>query len=78
MKDELIDIIIEAEIKMNRVVLGIVYNPITDDLFYANSQTSSLLNGHRINSSSRINISDLFTIFGFCANSKNIKCSLLR
>lgn len=61
-----------AEVIKNNIVRGIVYNPVSKDLFYADKEKGANLNGHKISASSRGNIKDAFIILGFSANSENI------
>lgn len=61
-----------AEIIDGEIILGIVYNPITNDLFYADKDVKSILNGKAITTSIRTSISELFAILGFSGNKKSI------
>lgn len=61
-----------AEIVDGEITTAIVYNPMTDDLFYADNSTKALLNGSEIQVSTRDSLSDSYVILGFSANSANI------
>ncbi|MDC7219397.1 MAG: inositol monophosphatase [Spirochaetales bacterium] len=61
-----------AEIRNGEVVTAIVYNPISEDLFYADKESPALLNGFEIQVSPRSEVNDSLVIFGFSANSSYI------
>ena len=61
-----------AEIIDNTIVTAVVYNPVSKDLFYADSKSKALLNNKEIRTSKRSNIEDALVIFGFSANSSYI------
>lgn len=61
-----------AEMKFNNVVNAIVYNPISNDLFYANENDVAQLNNNEIKVSDRNRIEETYAVLGFSANSKNI------
>ena len=46
----------------SKTILGIVYNPFSDELFYASDKKGAFLNGSNINVSSNINIKDCLII----------------
>lgn len=60
-----------AEIIDDKVITGIVYNPITEDLFYAD-ESGAYLNGEQIKVSDRSELKDSYVIFGFSVNKENI------
>lgn len=60
-----------AEIIDNKVVIGIVYNPVTQDLFYADD-SGAYLNSKKISVSERCNLEGSYIIFGFSVNKNNI------
>ena len=49
----------------SKTILGIVYNPFSDELFYASDKKGAFLNGSNINVSSNINIKDCLIITHF-------------
>lgn len=61
-----------TEIINNKITLGIVFNPMTNDLYYADSENPATLNGTPIKAGGRSKLEESFIIFGFSAHSKNI------
>ena len=57
--------------KGKQVVLGIIYSPILDELFYAVEGKGAYLNGKKISVSNTTNLSS--TVIGFCHGGKNSK-----
>lgn len=55
----LFDVSIALQYK-NEIILGIVYNPMTKEMFYAAKGRGAYLNGRRINVSSKSNLKDSF------------------
>lgn len=62
-----------AEIIDSKVTRSIVYNPMTEDLFYADSAIAAELNGKAIHCSRRKELNEAFVILGFSAHSENIR-----
>lgn len=54
----------------SKIVLGVVYNPITDELFYAQEDGQAFLNGNVISVSSSNELGDSLLATGFPANTK--------
>lgn len=61
-----------AEIVGGEVITAIVYNPMSEDLFYADTESKALLNGKPISVSDRKDLCDAYVIMGFSAHSTNI------
>ncbi|MFH1857054.1 MAG: inositol monophosphatase family protein [Candidatus Omnitrophota bacterium] len=59
--------------KNGKVVLGVVYDPIRDELFFAEENKGSYLNNKRINVSSNKNLKGSLLATGFSYNIKTIK-----
>lgn len=62
-----------AEIINHQVILGIVYNPLTDDLFYADHETAPTLNGKIISVSSRAAVNESFIILGMSGHAGSMR-----
>ncbi len=62
-----------AEIINNQVILGIVYNPLTKDLFYADHENGAMLNRKRISVSCRSHIEDSFIILGMSGHAGSMR-----
>ena len=54
------------------ITAGVVYNPVSADLYYADMETPAMLNGKRIQASEREKTDECLIIFGFTANRKSI------
>lgn len=62
-----------AEIINHQVILGIVYNPLTQDLYYADHETQPTLNGKIISVSTRSEIKDSFIILGMSGHAGSMR-----
>ena len=58
-----------ALVKKNEIILGVVYNPISNELFYAEKNKGAYLNDKKINVNNKKEISK--SIIAFCHGSKN-------
>lgn len=62
-----------AEIINHQVILAIVYNPLTGDLFYADHESQPTLNGKRISVSSRKDVKEGFIILGMSGHAGSMR-----
>ncbi|MFW5879334.1 MAG: inositol monophosphatase family protein [bacterium] len=56
----------------SKIIAGFVYNPMTDELFWTDPWNSAYLNEDIIKVSSRTAMKEMYGLFGFSANIKNI------
>jgi fructose-1,6-bisphosphatase/inositol monophosphatase family enzyme len=57
----------------NVIVLGVVYNPVSGDLFQAETGSGAYLNGNKISVSDRSDLADSFVAVAFSAEEDKIK-----
>lgn len=62
-----------AEIINHQIILGIVYNPLTDDLYYADHKSQPTLNGKIIAVSSRSQVDESFIILGMSGHAGSMR-----
>jgi myo-inositol-1(or 4)-monophosphatase len=57
----------------NKTILGVVYNPISDELFHAEKGKGAFLNGQRISVSKRRELSEALLALSYAAEEKEIR-----
>lgn len=65
-----------AYAESNDVKLGVIYNPLTDELFTAEQGKGAFLNGHRLQVTQNTSLDEVMTATGFpyCTNENPRKC----
>ena len=62
-----------ALVQKNMVILGVIFNPVSNELFHAEKGQGAFLNGGRIKVSDKSSLADAFIAAAFSADEKDIR-----